>query len=252
MAIGAIAYAGASFGRSDWVGAAVQSAEFLLSTLRQPGGRWLRSWCRGVRGPLAFAGDYAWLVDAFTRLFEATGEPRWLEVAQETAAAMVGLFHSSDGAFFTCGEDTSPLVARTADLYDGATPSANAVAIGALGRLADLTGSGDLALVAGSVLNSLAQRFDNTPAAFPAMACAAEALSHTRQQIVIAGDRKDMVACVHHHYLPGTVLAWGRPFASPIWEGRAGGEGGGLAYVCEGYRCLLPVSTVEELEALLS
>ncbi len=50
--------------------------EFLLAESRDPGsGRWLRSWQDGRARHLAYAGDYAWLVDFFTRLAELTGRP---------------------------------------------------------------------------------------------------------------------------------------------------------------------------------
>ncbi|HET9058644.1 MAG TPA: thioredoxin domain-containing protein [Acidimicrobiales bacterium] len=253
MAVAALAYAGAAFDRPDWVSLSVQTAEMLQENLRRPDGRWLRSWRQGAAGPLAFAADYAWLVEAFTRVFEATGEPRWLEVAEETAREMVRLFYSeSDTVFFTCGEDAEGLVARMADLYDGATPSANATALAALARLAELTGHEDLRETGRRVLHRLAGALGRTPAAFPAMACAADLLERPGRQVVVAGDRPDLVACVHERYLPGTVLAWGKPFPSPLWEGRPGPDSAGLAFVCEGYRCRLPVGTVEDLGALLS
>ena len=54
--------------------AAVAIGEFLLANLRGDGGRWLRSWqADGGARHLAYAADYAWLVDCFTRLGELTG-----------------------------------------------------------------------------------------------------------------------------------------------------------------------------------
>jgi uncharacterized protein YyaL (SSP411 family) len=253
MAVAAVVYAGAAFGRPEWVAAGAGSAEFLLTALRQRGGRWVRSWRQGAQGPPAFAADYAWLVEAFSRTYEATGEPRWLEVAQETAQEMTRLFYSeSDGVFFTYGDDADDLVARMADLYDGATPSANSVAVGALARLGELSGSADLSGVARAVVSRVAPALERTPAAFPAMACAADLLAQPGRQVVVSGDAPDMVRCVQRRYLPGTVLAWGKPFSSPLWEGRSGEDSAGLAFVCEGYRCRLPVGTVQDLAALLS
>ena len=52
-------------------------------------------------------------------------------------------------------------------------------------------------------------------------------------------------------YLPDTVLAWGEPYPSPLWEGRDGPSTSGRAYVCESYTCKLPVTEPAELAALL-
>ena len=47
------------------------AADFLLRELRRGDGRWLRSWKDGRAQHLAYAVDYAALIDAFTRLAEA-------------------------------------------------------------------------------------------------------------------------------------------------------------------------------------
>ena len=73
----ALAEAAAATGRGDWAAAAVRMGEFLLAEMRRRGtGRWLRSWQDGRARHLAYAGDYAWLVDLFTRLAELTGHAR--------------------------------------------------------------------------------------------------------------------------------------------------------------------------------
>ena len=57
-----------------------RTGEFLLRELRRADGRWLRSWqADGGARHLAYAADHAALVDAFTRLAEATGEARWID-----------------------------------------------------------------------------------------------------------------------------------------------------------------------------
>src|SRR5205085_9371645 len=90
---------------------------------------------------LAVAGDYAWLVDAFTRLGEATGIARWTDHARTTADALLDLFWDEvGGGVFTVGRDAPALVANPKETFDGATPSANAVAALALARLGALTG----------------------------------------------------------------------------------------------------------------
>jgi uncharacterized protein YyaL (SSP411 family) len=59
----------------------------------------------------------------------------------------------------------------------------------------------------------------------------------------VVGDRTDLVAEVQRRHLPTAVLAWGEPYASPLWEGRAAGH----AYVCRGYACELPATDVGTL-----
>ena len=81
--VAALAEAGAATGETAWVDAAVETAEFLLANLRRADGRWLRAWQAdaGARH-LAYATDHGALVDAFTRLAEATGQARWIAEAR--------------------------------------------------------------------------------------------------------------------------------------------------------------------------
>ncbi|MDQ1374012.1 MAG: uncharacterized protein QOJ09_1350, partial [Actinomycetota bacterium] len=98
MFLSALAEAAGATGRSDWLGTAVSLGEFLLRELRRPSdGRWLRSWQRdGGARVLAYAADYAWLVDALVRLAEASGEARWIASAREAADGMLSLFWDTD------------------------------------------------------------------------------------------------------------------------------------------------------------
>ena len=116
MWFAALAEAGAAFGRNDWIDAAVQTANFLLANLRRPDARWLRAWqAESGAQHLAVASDLAWLTEAFTRLAEATGQPRWITAARAAAAQLLDLFwDAAAGGLFTVGRDAPALVARCA------------------------------------------------------------------------------------------------------------------------------------------
>src|SRR3546814_4655447 len=81
------------------------------------------------------------LLDAFTRLAEATGQARWIDEARSVADALIDLFWDADrGGVFTTGHDAEALITRPKDLMDNATPGANGLAAVGLLRLAALTG----------------------------------------------------------------------------------------------------------------
>ena len=250
MFVSALAEAGAALGRTDWVASAVETGEFLVASLRRQDGRWLRSWQRdGGARHLAYAVDHAWLVDCFVRLSEATGQARWISEARAAADALVALFADPDGpGFFTVGSDGEQLIVRQKDLFDGATPSANAVAAHALLRLSALTGERSHAEPAVALVSSMADLMREHPSAFTHLVAAADLHGRGMSEIVVAGDRPDLVAAVHARYLPDAVLAWGEPYPSPLWEGRSPGH----AYVCRDFACRLPAATVDDLVAQLS
>jgi len=244
-----LAEAAGATGRVDWWSSATGVAEFLCSALRrEDDGRWLRSWQGGRARQLAYAADYAWLVDAFTRLGELRGQARWTQLARETADALLELFWDPDeGGLFTTGKDAERLIVRAKDTIDGATPSANSVAAMALGRLGALTGEDRYTEAAWSILELLAGRAAGSPTAFTNLLAAADLLSGGITEVAVVGDRPDLVAAVAAGYRPAVVRAWGEPYPSPLWEGREAGK----AYVCRNYACLEPVDTVDALVAQL-
>ena len=253
MAVAALAEAGAALGRPEWVGEAAEVGLFLLGALRRPDGRWMRSWQAGAARHLAYAADHAWLTEAFVRLYEATGDHTWLDRAAETAGALVELFWDPDpGVFATTGRDAAALIARPVDTQDGALPSANTVAAGALLRLAALTGRAEFGERARSVVEAMAPALAAAPAAFSGLVAVAEGIRSGLTEVVVTGDRPDLLAAYRRLYLPRAVLAWGEPFDSPLWEGRTGPEASGVAFVCEGYACRAPTSDPGSLAIQLS
>jgi hypothetical protein len=254
MAVSALAYAGRALGQPQWVAAAEATAEVLLAAPRAAGGRWLRSLSADEpgTGALACAGDYAWLVECFTRLAEATGRSRWVAEARAAADALIELFWDPEGgAFFTSGNDSEALIARMKDVYDGAVPSANGTAVLALARLGEITGEQRYAAMARETLAALRPALERSPGAFPVAAVASDYLSRPRRQVVVASTDEHLVQPVWSRYLPDTVLAWGEPFPSSLWDGRDDEAATGCVFVCQGYACRLPVRDGHQVAALL-
>ena len=240
----ALAEAAATTGRPDWAAAAVGIGEFLLAELRQDGtGRWLRSWQDGRARHLAYAGDYASLVDLFTRLAELTGQGVWLDHAHETALAMLELFAAEGGLLYTTGNDAEKLVVRPIDILDSAVPAANGVAAGALLRLGSLRGDDELTQAGESMLRALGPVAVEHPLAFATTVAGFGLAGGGITEVVIAGDRPDLVASARARFEPTMVLTWGERTASPLWAGRDDGYG----YVCRRYVCRSPATEVSEL-----
>ncbi|MBA2608813.1 MAG: thioredoxin domain-containing protein [Actinobacteria bacterium] len=246
MFIAALAEAGAALDRPEWIAAAADIAEFLLANLRRTDGRWLRAWqAEAGAQHLAVATDLAWLVDAFTRLGEASGNPRWIDEARAAADALLDLFwDDADGGLFTVGRDAPALVANPKETFDGATPSANAVGALGLARLAALTGEIRYGGHAQAIVNGLP--IGEHPAGFSHASFAAHFLAQGATEVVIPGRDSpalDLLAVYRSAWRPLSVLAWGEPFPSPLWDGRSAGN----AYVCRNFTCEMPVTDPADL-----
>ncbi len=253
--LSSLAEAAAITGNADWKAAAVTNGEFLVDNLRRTDGRWMRSWQPGGStddghaSHLAYAQDYAALADAFTRLSELTGESRWIDHATQTADAMIDLFADAEhGGFFTTGSDAVELIKRPKDLTDNATPSAQSLAAVALLRLGAITGNGRYTNESTRILAMLDELVARHPTGFGHLLTAINLAATGITEVVIPGDRSDLVEVVQSGWRPEVVLAWGQPHNSPLWEGRSNE----MAYVCHNYACQAPVDTAEELRSLLA
>ena len=230
-----------------WLAAATATGEFLYRELRSSDGRWYRSWHASAEpraSHAALAADHAALVDAFTRLAEATGSARWIDAAVEVADTMLDHFwDASLGGLFTVPDDGDVLVVRQKEFHDGATPSANSSATIALIRLAGLTGEPRYAHHADQILRLQARVLQENPTSATNALAAVDLRRRGLIEVAVVGDRPDLVRVAQSLWSPYLVLAWGEPYGSPLWSDRRDG----FAYVCRDYHCELPQDTAEGL-----
>ncbi len=247
LMLSSLAEAAAALDRSDWLAIAVANGRFLVENLRDDDDRWHRSWHAEGQPPArhaALAADHATLVDAFTRLAEATGSGEWIDHARSVTDTMLDHFWDVDnGGLFSTADDAEQLVARQKDLTDNAIPSANSTAAVALLRLGALTGEARYSNHAEQILRLLGRVIPQSPSAFSNALAAVDMIGSGMTEIAIVGDRPDLVAAVRARWLPNAVVAWGSPYESPLWEQRAPG----FAYVCQHYVCQIPTDSVEGL-----
>ncbi len=167
--------------------AAEKCAGFLLSTLREPDGRLLRTYRAGQAKLPAYLEDYAFLVHGLLRLHAATGEPRWLEQARALTDRMLAdFFDPRDGGFFFTAGGHESLLTRPKDPYDGALPGANSLAVLDLLALYRTTGEKSYLEPARKTLESLSTVLMQNPAAMPLLLVGLEEYLDARPEAAIA------------------------------------------------------------------
>jgi hypothetical protein len=252
--------AAAAFERDDWMDAARRNARFLLTDLRRDDGRLLRSWQDGRANHLAYAEDYAALLEALVTLAEVD-DVAWLADARWVADELLRLFHDDEGgAFFTTGVDAESLIVRPKEYQDNATPAENSLASNGLLRLAALTGVGRYEVPAEEVLRLLGTVLAEHASAFAYLLGALERLVTPPLEVAVIGDSKDDGADalrreVQGRLLPAAVTVSAAPGGgadvTPLLADRALVDGKATAYVCEHFACRRPVTSPEELRAEL-
>lgn len=254
LMISALAQAGAALGRPDYLDAARGCGAFLMRELCDADGHLLRSYPHGTTRLTGFLEDYALTVEALVDLYEATFEPAWLKAARGLAHEMITRFADlRDGGFFDTTAEHGPLIVRRKSFHDLPIPSGNASAALGLLRLAALTGerlyeeraSRALGLIAGLAANDpLAHAYGLQALAFQ--------LAPVKEVALVGEDLDELVSVVRCAFRPYVVVAGGVAPEVPLLAERVAIEGKPTAYVCEHFACRAPVTTPQELAALLA
>jgi len=260
MAVQAFSEAGRAFGNEAFTRAAIVAAEFVLSNLRSPDGRLLRSWRDGAAGGPGYADDHALLASALLSLYARTGELRWFLEAKQLVDGLVRLFSDPDrGGFFQTGADVDALVIRPKELYDNAVPSGNSAAADVLQRIALLTGDQELERIGLTAIRLLRDVLGRAPTGFGHALSALDLSLGPTREIAIIGSMDDPAAqaladeVLTVRFLPNTVVASAAPDddeaveAVALLRDRPQVDGLPTAYVCERFACLLPVTRTEDL-----
>jgi uncharacterized protein YyaL (SSP411 family) len=248
LMISALADAGAALGRADCVAAAVACAEFVERELRDSSGRLLRTFNRGRAKLPAYLEDYAYLLEAYLTLYEATFDSSWFTRAVELADTILERFYDpARGGFFSVSDDHTGLIARRKDLEDAPIPSGGSAACFGLLRLARFTGSSRYEDAAVSLIRLLHSVAPEHPLAFGHLLRAIDFHLGPVREVALAGeDVSELASVVRGAFLPYVVLAGGSGDI-PLLKGRVPVDGMAAAYVCQHFTCQLPVLSVEDL-----
>ena len=258
MMLRSFAEAGAILERDDYLEAAIDNAEFLLTGLRRDG-RVLRTWKAGDAKLLGFLEDYALLIDGLLALHEATFDFRWYDEARALADAMTALFwDEAEGVFYDTGNDAEKLIVRPRDFFDNAMPCGGSAAALALLRLAVLRGEPEYNRMAARTIRTVAPYLTNYPTGFGNWLGALDFYLSRTQEIAVVGARGDrttasLIETVFGRYLPNKVVtgydpgSGDPPEAMPLLAERGLVDGAPAAYVCENYACQLPAVDAETL-----
>ena len=238
---------------------ATRNADFLFTHLR-PNGKLKHSWRDGKTSSEVFLEDYAALILGLLELYQTDFNNKWVTSAKELADEMLELFHDPAGGFFDTAKDGEQLLLRPKDVQDNATPSGNALACDALLKLAAFTDNGRYRDLAEKSLGLVAGMASRYPTAFGSWLSAADFALGNGKQVALVYDAStdgasELIRVVRSQYRPNLIVA-ASPYPPPndapaLLKDRPLKNGRPTVYVCEGFVCKNPVTTISELMELL-
>jgi uncharacterized protein YyaL (SSP411 family) len=265
LMIAGYAEAARALGEPTYAESAAKAADFILTRMRVPDGRLLRTWSAGSAPKLnAYLEDYSFLIDGLVSLYEATYAPRWIISAVELTQVMIDQFWDEKArGFFYTGRDHEVLIARNKDPHDNATPSGNAMAVTALQRLAKLTGLGDLADKAEQTLQLYRGLLSEHPLSAAQMLIALDFRLGPVDEVAVVGDpgaqgTKRVLHRLGATFAPRRVTAFKPAVGSteadaavPLLKDKTAIDGEVTTFVCRNLACQAPLVGVDATVAAL-
>jgi len=250
LMIAALARAGWALREPKYVEAARIAADMVLTTMRSKEGGLLHM--AGTPGVPGFLDDHAFMAWGLLELFQADQDPRWLKTSIDMVRAMLERFwDEEEGGFFQTDHMSSDVLHRHKEVYDGALPSGNSVALQVLLTLNRITEDEGLKRRADRLITAFSGSIFRSPENFSHFLCALDLKIGPFYSVVITGhhdaaDTSSFIDAMASEYLPKKIVMVVDPGEkgdlirelSPVVRDYGMMEGKAAAYACTQNSCL--------------
>jgi uncharacterized protein len=263
LMIAALSRAGACLSNSKLIKTAEKSFKFIAGNLIDSDGKLYHRFRDGDTAIRAMADDYAFLVWGLIELYQATFKPYYLEQALKLNDEFISQFwDENDGGFYFTSEEAEDILGRQKEIYDGALPSSNSVAVMNMIRLGRLTGRTDLEEIADKIFRAFSKFLHESPAgaihSVHALSCT---VNHSAELVLCGepGDQelKSMMDLIHSEMKIPFVILLKTPSNSKElvklvpWLADFPVTDRPTAYLCHQFKCERPVQSASELRKLI-
>ncbi|WP_373689041.1 thioredoxin domain-containing protein [Clostridium sp. YIM B02551] len=259
LAIASFSNGGKIFKKPDYIKVAKKSADFILNKLVNKDGRLLARYRDGEAASLAVLEDYAFLVWGLIELYEACFDTKYLEKAIELNEKMIELFWDKDeGGFYLYGKDSEELILRPKEIYDGALPSGNSVALLNLIKLNSLTGSLKYEEFIEKQINVFSGTVKENPIGYVNFITAFMYNISSIREIVIAGNIGEefvekSLDIINDKYNPFQSIILNNGDSrlykiNSLVEIQGKAEGKSMMFICENFTCGNTMDNIEQVE----
>jgi uncharacterized protein len=244
----------AATGNGHYRTVAEKNMGFLLRAFKAEGGGFYHTWKEGKAKYPAFLDDYANLVSAMLELAQATSGFALLDEARDITKTVLANFGDSESPFlYYTGQQQKDVLLRKKEVYDGATPSGNAVMACNLYKLSICYDQQAWRSTAGEMVKALGEAIIRYPTSFGVwLSLLFEIIKGTNEIAIIGKEWESYLVKTLGSNIPHKlVLAAEKPVKNyPLLADKAENSEI-LIYLCKNYACRRPVNSVEELRSLL-
>jgi len=193
----------------------------------------------------AFLEDYAYLIQAYTSLYQVTFNENWLNKAENWCHYVMEHFYDKEEGFFHFSSlSAEQLIAKKKEIFDNVIPASNSVMahnLHTLGILLDKEEWKDHSVKMTSLIAGL---IESEPGYMSNWGILLFEIIHGMSELVISGeDALTFRHELHQHFLPFAVTAGTSDKSElALLAGRDAKANQTLIYVCQNKTCKLPVN----------
>jgi len=203
----------------------------------------------------AFLDDCAYLIKAYLQLQEITGDFNYLEKGKALTEKLIESFSDEEQLmFYFTSKHQKDIIVRKKEVYDGATPSANAVMADNLRYLSKILDRRDWGERSDKMIASLKKAIVQYPTSFGYWGKLVVENFFGTDEIAIVGKKpKNLIKEYLLQYHPNRIFQFSETQTDdyPLLAGKEV-ENKALIYVCKAYSCKQPVSSVSDLIPMIN
>ncbi|UII24345.1 thioredoxin domain-containing protein [Fulvivirga ligni] len=237
-----------TFGEDKFLQLAIKNASFIKNEMMQDG-KLFRSFKEGKTSIDGYLEDYAFTIDAFSALYQATFDEAWLESALElTEYTLVHFYDKEEELFFFSDNSSEKLIARKKEIFDNVIPASNSQMAINLHMIGTLYDNEEYKSKSSHMLAKVKTLLTTETAYLSNWGNLYTYLLNPTAEIAIVGNealafRNEFVK----RYVPNKILM-GTTSSSdlPLLEEKTAAGSKTTIYVCYNKTCKLPVHEVEK------
>ncbi len=237
--------------------AAIANFNFILLhfSSNTQGSPLLHTWKNGQAKYPGFLDDYAFLMEACIQLYELTLDASYLQKAYDLAKYVTDHFSDEDCIFFYyTNKNQEDVIIRKKEIYDGATPSANAVMAANLLKLSTIFDETGWRERVDKMLNIIYPAAIKYPVSFGLWSCLLLQRIKGINEIAVFGENGTIAALniLHENFIPGKLIIVSDNISSAFsfLKDKKAREPL-LMYLCKNQVCLQPIQDVSELTTII-
>jgi uncharacterized protein len=255
LMLAALARASQVLGEQRYLQAAVKTTDFILSHMRGEDGALFHRFAKGERAVEGFLDDYAFFVFGLVEVYKATFEDNYIQAAETLTKIMVAKFwDDKNGGFYQTQTKLDASMPRMKQVYDGAVPSGNSVALLNLLRLSRLTMNQTYEELAVKLIKAFSNEVQGAPEGYTWLLAGIDFEAGPAESVIVAGNLKEkdtlaMLEALKRQYTPNLVVSLKAPDKTGLGYQKI--EDRATAYVCRDQKCLPPTNSVRKMLELL-